>query len=278
MRLENPKIPEGINTSPDHPLKEFVWLLGGVVLVIVIAVGVLSLMAQFLAARVPFRYETELASYFQDSTAERSEIGDYLQEIADRLARAQSLPADMHVTVHFADESVVNAFATLGGHIVIYRGLIEKMPSENALAMVISHEVAHIKHRDPIVALGRGAVIGIALAALAGISAESIAETVVGKAGLLTALTFSREQESRADATALAALVAVYGHAAGATDVFNLFADIRNENLVHMPVFLSTHPDPQNRIESIEQQIVQHGWSTDEAIRPLLQLKFDGDS
>jgi len=272
VRFENPKIPEGINTSPDHPLKEFVSLLGGVLLVIAIGVGVLSLMAEFLAAGIPFRYETELARYFQNSTTERSEIGDYLQEIADRLARAQSLPADMRINVHYADEPVVNAFATLGGHIVIYRGLIEKMPSENALAMVISHEVAHIKHRDPIIALGRGAVIGIALAALAGISAESIAETVVGKAGLLTALTFSRKQEGQADATALAALVSVYGHAAGVTDVFNLFTDMQNENFVHMPEFLSTHPDPQRRIKSIEQQILDHDWSADKATRPLPQL------
>ncbi len=271
MRLENPKIPEGINTSSDHPLKEFAWLLAAVMLVISIAVGALSLMAELLAARIPFSYETRLAGYFQDATVEQSEIGNYLQDIADRLAVAQSLPDDMHVRVHYADEPVVNAYATLGGNIVIYRGLLEKMPSENALAMVISHEVAHIKHRDPIVALGRGAVIGIALAALAGVAAESIAETVIGEAGLLTVLTFSRAQESRADETALAALVAVYGHAAGATDVFDLFVDMHDGNLVQTPEFLSTHPDPQERIEAIKRQILEHGWSTDDAPQPLPQ-------
>ena len=47
-----------------------------------------------------------------------------------------------------------NAYATLGGNIILTRELINSMSSENALSMVLAHEIAHIKHRDPIRSAG----------------------------------------------------------------------------------------------------------------------------
>ncbi len=269
MKFSNPKIPEGINTSPDHPLKEFAWLLGSVSLLIVIVISVLGFMAEFLATRIPFSYEMELAGRFADTNPDPSPTRDYLQEIADRLAAAQDLPGEMKITVHYADPEIANAFATLGGHIVIYRGLVEKMRSENALAMVVSHEIAHIKHRHPVVALGRGVTVGIALAALTGVSANIMADRVIGNAGTLTDIGFSRSQESEADATALAALVAVYGHANGSTDVFKTFMEINHSQPLNPPEFLSTHPNPENRIESIAQQIAGYGWQPTGSLTPI---------
>ena len=64
--------------------------------------------------------------------------------------------------MHYDASDTVNAFATLGGHVVIYRGLLEKLPNENVVAMVVAHEIAHIKHRDPVAALGRGVAITLA--------------------------------------------------------------------------------------------------------------------
>jgi len=269
VKFSNPKIPEGINTSPDHPLKEFAWLLGSVSLLIITVISVLGLMAEFLAARIPFSYEMELAGRFTETTPDPSPARDYLQDIADRLAAAQDLPGDMKITVHYADDEVANAFATLGGHVVIYRGLLEKMKSENALAMVLSHEIAHIKHRHPVVALGRGVAVGIALGALTGVSANVVADRVIGNAGTLTALGFSRSQESEADATALSALVTVYGHANGSTDVFRTFMEIGRSQPLNPPEFLSTHPNPENRIESIAEQIADHDWQPIGTLTPI---------
>lgn len=67
---------------------------------------------------------------------------------------AQGLPASIKVTVHYIDEPVINAFATIGGHVFIYRGLIDAITSENGLSMVLAHEIAHINNRHPIAALG----------------------------------------------------------------------------------------------------------------------------
>ena len=202
MQYSNPEIPEGINTTKEHPLKEFAILSGGIVGVIVLVVLTLSLLAELLAPRIPFSMEQELAAKFIDKTEIDSNQERYIQSLADKLSRQMVLPEDMSVTLHYVDDNVQNAFATLGGHIYIHRGLLEIMPNENALSMVIAHEIAHVQHRHPVIAMGRGVVIGLFLAAITGVSGDRIVGGLVNKAGVITVLGFSREQEREADETA----------------------------------------------------------------------------
>jgi len=265
--LSNPAIPEGINASQEHPLKEFFWLLTGVVVVATLVIGVLSLSAGWLAQKIPFEYETQLAVRFADiassNATEHSSTGaaieDKLQSLADRLAVEQNLPDGMHITVHYSDSEFVNALATLGGNVVVFRGLIDALPSEDALAMVIAHEIAHIKHRHPIRALGRGATIGVALASIFGVSGSSAGDKLLGEIGLLTALSFSRSQERAADQTALATLVKVYGHSNGAVELFDTFSKLEQEQ-ASAPEVLRTHPHSIDRIEELKLQAEKKGW------------------
>ena len=48
------------------------------------------------------------------------------------------LPKDMSITVHYSTDKTVNAMATLVGNIIIFQGLIDVLPNENALAMVMA--------------------------------------------------------------------------------------------------------------------------------------------
>ena len=61
MRLENRPPAEGINSSTENPLKELAWLLGGSLAVVVALVFAVSLAAQWIAPRVPYKYEARLA-------------------------------------------------------------------------------------------------------------------------------------------------------------------------------------------------------------------------
>ncbi len=65
----------------------------------------------------------------------------------------------MAVTAHYVTDDTINAFATLGGHLMVYQGLMRRMPGENALANVIGHEIGHVKLRHPVSSMGRGLVI-----------------------------------------------------------------------------------------------------------------------
>ena len=256
MTYKNPAIPEGINYSQEHPLKEFAWLLTGAVVLIVVAVIALSLSAGYLVRYIPFKTEQAIAASFAEGFGQSSlddqqqDIQDYLQTLANTLASHQGLPEDMGITVHYVDDEMINAFATLGGHVFIFKGLLKELPHENALSMVMAHEIAHIKHRDPIVALGRGITVLVAMASIAGVSDNVLIDGLIGQSTNLTILTFSRRQETAADTEAHATLESYYGHLQGATALFVALKD--QEGDIHFPEFFNTHPMTDGRIQATE--------------------------
>ena len=54
---ENPEIPEGINTTKENHLKEFAILTGGVLGIVLVAVAILSLLANYLVSYIPIEFE-----------------------------------------------------------------------------------------------------------------------------------------------------------------------------------------------------------------------------
>jgi len=225
-------------------------LLGGILLLVVVAIFVLSMLAESLAQYIPFNAERQLVSIHQVSQQEETPINRYLQQVADKVAASQSLPDGMTITVHYVDEDTVNAFATLGGHIFLYRGLLEKLPHENALTMLIGHEVAHIKHRHPIRGMGRAVVIGIAIGMINGSVGNEVVGQVLGETGFMTALKFNRDQELEADREALAAVEEIYGHVNGTSDLFKILQQSAPEGGGELEIF-STHPMVSERINRI---------------------------
>lgn len=258
---ENPQLPEGINVSPTHPLKDFALLLGGVSALIVVAVLALSFAAGYLVRFVPFEQEQALASSIDANWLKESHSADdkrreqYLKALGEQLAATMDLPAGMQIAVHYSSDDTVNAMATLGGNIVVFQGLIDTVDSENALAMVLAHEIAHVRHRHPIVAMGRGFAVMLALSALSGIG-DGMIQQWVGSMGLLPVLAFSREQEEAADADALQALLRTYGHAGGAATFFERVSE--KSPLPEPPALLNTHPDTNARIARIRDFDKEH--------------------
>jgi len=270
-QYSNPRIPEGINDSDTHPLRSFFGLAAAAVLVALLATAVVAFFGGALARYLP--YETELnliAPYAARYPPGAPAIEGYLQGIADRLAPAMALPEGMKIRVHYVDEPVVNAFATLGGHVAVYRGLLERMPDENTLAMVLAHEMGHAAHRDPITSLGRGVALSAAISLVSAGAASSAANGVLGDAGLLTLLSFSRSQEEAADEAGVAALAKTYGHAGGAAGTFHILrAAAEEKGASEPPKFLSTHPLTQDRIDHLAAVIAKGGWPPDGARTPL---------
>lgn len=247
----NPEQPEGINYSREHPLKEFFLLSVGLLLIAVAVVTVLSLAAHYFARYIPFAAEERLANlvFDQGMTATAGPQQDYLQSLADKLLAVQSLPEGMKITVHYVEDETVNAYATLGGHIVIYSGLLNKLRYENGLAMVLAHEIAHIKHRDPIRSLGRGVTVALALSSIVGFGDNAVAGQMLSHVGFLTAMSFSRDQETAADRDALEVLQHVYGHVQGADEFFTWIQDESDHR--EPPALFSSHPVSEDRLQAI---------------------------
>ena len=267
MRYENPPLPEGINDSERRPLASFL-RLSAAALAVVAAVGaVLFFLAERLSPLVPFRHEALAANAAFASRAGDAVIEPYLRSLGRRLAQAQGLPADMSIQVHYDAGPVVNAFATLGGHVVLYQGLLESVPHENALAMVLSHEIAHVRHRHPIASVGRAAALGFALMLAGADSGAQSVAAVVSKGGTLTMLSFSRAQEEEADATALQTVARAYGHVGGADSFFQVM--LKQSGARQPPQFLSSHPLTAKRIEALGALAAQRGWRTQGELTPL---------
>lgn len=267
MKYSNPLPKEGINTTATHPLKELLLLTSGLLLFIIVGILILGLLADKLAQYVPYEAEVAISQSITSSWDEQEgEVQAYLQGLANKLSAAQHLPEDMPITIHYVDNETVNAMATLGGHVIMFNGLLSKLNSENALAMVLAHEIAHIQHRHPIQTLSRGAVISIALNAL-GLSTGDA--RVINNASLLTALTFSRHQEQGADFTALRSLENYYGHVNGATDLFEALIQEEAKTSAPRIAFFSSHPLSEARITNILEYAQTRDWNASGKLTPI---------
>jgi predicted Zn-dependent protease len=254
MSYENPDVPHEVNVSRDNALIEFLRLLAAVALCVAAIAAALYLTGGWLARRIPFSTEQ---SWVGDrvlgielgagNDAHHAEIERYLQALGGELAAALELPDSIAIRVHYAEIEVANAFATLGGHIVVTSELYRRMPSENALAMMLAHEIAHVKARDPISALGSGASLALVFAFVSG-EVDGLAPQLAG----LVQLGYSRSVERRADREAIAALRAHYGHAGGGASLFEVLADQQGAVVGAVPSFLSTHPADAERIAELE--------------------------
>lgn len=263
---QNPNIPEGINASQENPLVEFLLLLAGVLLGLVIMISLLSLLIQWTAPHLPFRWEQQLAErvglviqpthtdpHLQAAETALQALGQRLTEVpVDSSGQIAAQPTEIHYQFHLIESDTANAFATLGGHIVVTTALLQQTHSENALAMVLAHEMAHVNLRHPIQALSRGLLLNMLLGVIG--SQTGSLQTVTGSTGLLTLMSFNRDMERAADQQAITLLQAVYGHLYGADEFFMRMQGSRDNN-PNWQVFFNTHPGLDERIERIHQHL-----------------------
>lgn len=279
IEYENPPVPDHMNRSRTNPLWDFFLLalmaIGGLVAV----VAVVLMLGGMIGSRIPFSWELSLVRsmgpiMLDGKSASEAPVEQALQQLADRLSRQMDLPAGMEITVHYDDSDIVNAQAGIGGQLVIYGGLLRRVKSENELAMVVAHEIAHIKHRDVAKAMGGGLLLSLGYGMVFG--NEGSGADLIRRGVELVQLDFSRKVEAAADAEALKALARDYGHVNGATDLFRTLDAANREELGDRHArlmenfeMLQSHPSIQHRIEAIEAEAKQLGVRLDGPKRPL---------
>ena len=125
-----------------------------------------------------------------------------VREIGKRIA-AVSDRKEVNYTFTVIDRDDVNAFALPGGYIYIFRGLVEKVKSDDELAAVIAHEVAHVVARHSIKRLQGGIGYSI-LQILMIVTRSNVQEAGRIDAALgQLAVSYSRKDEALADRIAL---------------------------------------------------------------------------
>jgi Zn-dependent protease with chaperone function len=268
---------EGINSSTEHPLREAVWLVGATLATLAVLVWAVGLGARWAAPRVPFAAELALAERWVDPLlaarapapgtpghARHGERDAALQALAARVAAAMDLPPGMTVQVGLDPSPQLNAFATFGGRVRVFRGLLDALDSEDALAALLAHEIAHVRHRHLAANAGRGLALALVLGAVSADAGAAAARGVLGGATELALLGYSREQETEADAAAVAAVVALYGHAGGVQALFEtLGRSMAGRPGAEVPELLRTHPQTDKRIAAARALAGARGWPAD---------------
>ena len=272
-RLENRLPAEGINSSSEHPLKEFAWLIvaSGVTLLVLIALA--SWGARWLAPKLPFSAEVALAQRLVDQPAkpEHATRSAELQRVADQVAARMALPEGMVVVVTYSDSPVVNAYATVGGRISVFKGLLHELQSEEALAALLAHEIAHVKHRHVAASLGRGLAVALLLSVVSADAGAAAAEAALGSAASFTMLGYSREQEAQADEEASQAVVALHGHTGGLIELFTRLGQASQSAGPKLEA-LNSHPLTEARLAAVQARAREQRWPTSGALTPLPEV------
>ncbi len=149
------------------------------------------------------------------------------------------------------DSKTLNAFATPGGYIYVYTGLIKYLDSEDHLAGVMGHEIAHADLRHSTRQLTK--MTGVTVLTEAALGKTGAVKDI---AAALVNLKFSRTHESEADAESVTYLCGTTYHADGAA---GFFEKIEAEGGSRTPEFMSTHPSPANRVTNIKKRKQEMG-------------------
>lgn len=188
------------------------------------------------------------------------EVQDYVERVGQRLV--ESIPQEFqHPEFRYFFKVVnardINAFALPGGPMYINRGMIEAARTEGEMAGVMAHELSHValrhgtaqatKAQKYSILSGIGAIAGAVIGGAPGAIIGQGSQAAVGA----YFLKFSREYETEADILG-AQIMARAGY--DPRDLANMFRTIQQQGGGGGPEFLSSHPNPANRYERINQE------------------------
>ncbi len=271
-----PRMPgKNVNISKESPLREFFVLISGILFFIVGIYFVLGFAVDLIVPRISPETEQALAAGMLKNfgMAEKTEDAKnrIIQSLTDELQKkCVDLPYRFHIRI--ADEDTINAVALPGGHIVVFRGLLEKTASENELAFVLFHEMGHFVHRDHLRGFGRGLVF-IAISSFL-LGPDNDISSLLLQGLHVSEMKFSREQETRADEFALDMLYCAYGDVSGAALFFQKMAKEETSAGILGKYYLS-HPESKERISHLETYTALHGFPASADLRPMpLPLRF----
>ncbi len=159
------------------------------------------------------------------------------------------------------DDSTLNAFALPGGYVYVYTGLIKYLTSSAALAGVLGHEIAHAELRHATQRMTAYYGVSILLNIVLGQNPSQIEEIAANLFVGLGFLANSRSDEDQADEYSVKYLQDTRFYPGS---VMFFFEKMRDEGLISsnsnsIATFLSTHPDPIDRIASTKQRLQTAG-------------------
>jgi predicted Zn-dependent protease len=185
-------------------------------------------------------------------------FNDYINQLGKKLAaQSGASPADFHF--HLIESDAVNAFAGPDGHVGVFTGLVLTSASEDELASVLAHEIAHVTQKHLFRTFHRAqqmstpaavALLAAVLIGVAGGSADFGRAAVTGiQAGMLQdQINYTRQNEEEADRVGIDLLAQAQFDPRAMPAFFAKMAKANQAYSTQLPEFLRTHPVTRNRI------------------------------
>lgn len=184
-------------------------------------------------------------------------LQDYVDQVGNQVvqsspAKSSPYPFEFHL---LRDPQTVNAFALPGGQVFITAALLDRLDSEAQLAGVLGHEVGHVIGRHGAEHLAKQQ-LGSALVNAVGIAASDRpgsgrqAAILAQAVNQMVNLKYGREDELESDRLGFQFMTAAGYNPSGIVELMKILDSARGGS-GKQPEFMSTHPDPGNRIEQL---------------------------
>ena len=207
---------------------------------------VIPLAISLVASHVPLKWEEGLGRSAlkvlapEDARCKDPELANAMERIVERLTSGQPEAAPFRIFIVNQDE--FNALALPGGNIIVFRGLLEKSGSAEALAGIIAHELQHIRLRHVTKRILSDFSRGFLISAFSGGGAAYGARI----AHQLAALRYSRADENEADAEGMKLQIAA---GLDPEAMIRFFETFRGKfDAPGVLKYVSTHPEADERL------------------------------
>ncbi|MBK9335558.1 MAG: M48 family metallopeptidase [Lewinellaceae bacterium] len=189
-------------------------------------------------------------------------VGNDIKAAVDVYDRSKGLQGELRNFAwefNVVDDPNVNAFCMPGGKVIFYTGILKVTQNEDAVAVVMGHEIAHALANHGNERMSQGLVAQLGLSSLQLALSQKPSQTndlLLAAAGagaqVGIMLPFSRKHESEADEIGLY-LMAMAGYNPSAAAPF--WERMSKMGGGRPPEFLSTHPDPEKRSARLKQLV-----------------------
>jgi len=196
-----------------------------------------------------------------------AKVQSYVADLGKRMA-AQSERPNLPWEFHVVDDASVNAFALPGGFIYVTRGLMTSINDEAELATVIGHEIGHVTNRHSVQQISKAQLAQLGLGIGSILSSDIARFGQLASAGLsILFLKYGRDAENQADQAGFRYALNQNYDVREMTKVFATLDRIsQTSGGGKLPEWLSTHPNPENRIEHIEKMLDTLHWDPSKSI------------
>ena len=184
-------------------------------------------------------------------------VQSYVMQLGRKLAAKTERP-NLPWSFQVVDDPVVNAFALPGGFIFITRGIMTNMRNEAELATVIGHEIGHVTARHSVQQMSRAQVaqLGLGVGSILSSQVRKYGQAASTGLGVLF-LKFGRDDETQADQLGFRYALNDNYDVREMARVFQTLQRVSQQGGGggRLPQWLSTHPDPENRIKATERRV-----------------------